>query len=63
MGNLPFSVDSAQLADLFGSVGVVEMVEVYEYEISPLYSGLQFVVWLYGYVQYFVGVVFYLIKA
>ncbi|XP_022743586.1 29 kDa ribonucleoprotein A, chloroplastic-like [Durio zibethinus] len=28
VGNLPFSVDSAQLADLFGSAGNVEMVEV-----------------------------------
>ncbi|KAI4349144.1 hypothetical protein L6164_009776 [Bauhinia variegata] len=28
VGNLPFSVDSAQLADLFGNAGNVEMVEV-----------------------------------
>ncbi|WVY95840.1 hypothetical protein V8G54_030399, partial [Vigna mungo] len=28
VGNLPFSVDSAQLAELFESVGVVEVVEV-----------------------------------
>ena len=28
VGNLPFNVDSAQLADLFGSAGNVEMVEV-----------------------------------
>ncbi|KAG2402988.1 ribonucleoprotein [Vigna angularis] len=28
VGNLPFSVDSAQLADLFESVGIVEVVEV-----------------------------------
>ncbi|CAO2824285.1 unnamed protein product [Amaranthus hypochondriacus] len=28
VGNLPFNVDSAQLAGLFGSVGTVEMVEV-----------------------------------
>ena len=28
VGNLPFSVDSAQLAGLFGSAGNVEMVEV-----------------------------------
>lgn len=28
VGNLPFSVDSSQLADLFGNAGNVEMVEV-----------------------------------
>lgn len=29
VGNLPFSVDSAQLAGVFGEAGTVEMVEVY----------------------------------
>jgi nucleolin len=29
VGNLPFSVDSAQLAGLFEQAGSVEMVEVY----------------------------------
>lgn len=29
VGNLPFSVDSAQLAELFERAGNVEMVEVY----------------------------------
>lgn len=28
VGNLPFNVDSAELAELFGQAGTVEMVEV-----------------------------------
>jgi RNA recognition motif-containing protein len=31
VGNLPFSVDSAQLAGVFDDAGAVEMVEVYIY--------------------------------
>ena len=34
VGNLPFSVDSAQLAELFESAGTVEVVEVLFYFFS-----------------------------
>lgn len=43
VGNLPFSVDSAQLAGVFGDVGEVEMVEVYIFSpmiISCMYCHL-----------------------
>uniref|UniRef100_A0A7C9DZP4 RRM domain-containing protein n=2 Tax=Opuntia streptacantha TaxID=393608 RepID=A0A7C9DZP4_OPUST len=43
VGNLPFSVDSAQLADLFGSVGVVEMVEVIYDKFTGRSRGFGFV--------------------
>lgn len=35
VGNLPFTVDSAQLAGLFESAGNVEMVEVFYYYSFP----------------------------
>lgn len=38
VGNLPFSVDSAQLAGLFEQAGSVEMVEVYTL-VASLHSG------------------------
>jgi RNA recognition motif-containing protein len=37
VGNLPFSVDSAQLAGIFGDAGEVEMVEVYIFFSNQLY--------------------------
>lgn len=43
VGNLPFSVDSAQLADLFSSAGVVEMVEVVYDRMSGRSRGFGFV--------------------
>ncbi|KAK8477630.1 hypothetical protein V6N13_059900 [Hibiscus sabdariffa] len=43
VGNLPFSVDSAQLADLFGSAGVVEMAEVIYDKVTGRSRGFAFV--------------------
>ncbi|XWS66880.1 hypothetical protein CRYUN_Cryun05aG0238800 [Craigia yunnanensis] len=43
VGNLPFSVDSAQLAGLFGSAGNVEMVEVIYDKITGRSRGFAFV--------------------
>ncbi|XP_010553318.1 PREDICTED: RNA-binding protein CP29B, chloroplastic-like [Tarenaya hassleriana] len=43
VGNLPFSVDSAQLADLFGSVGNVQMVEVIYDKVTGRSRGFGFV--------------------
>ncbi|XP_022767341.1 RNA-binding protein CP29B, chloroplastic-like [Durio zibethinus] len=43
VGNLPFSVDSAQLADLFGSAGNVEMVEVIYDKVTGRSRGFGFV--------------------
>ncbi|XVF07896.1 hypothetical protein REPUB_Repub06bG0178600 [Reevesia pubescens] len=43
VGNLPFNVDSAQLADLFGSAGNVEMVEVIYDKITGRSRGFGFV--------------------
>ena len=40
VGNLPFNVDSAELADLFGSAGTVEMVEVINFVIVYQYPFL-----------------------
>ncbi|XWS55829.1 hypothetical protein CRYUN_Cryun09bG0033800 [Craigia yunnanensis] len=43
VGNLPFSVDSAQLAGLFGSAGNVEMVEVIYDKVTGRSRGFGFV--------------------
>ncbi|KAK8632352.1 hypothetical protein V6N13_072746 [Hibiscus sabdariffa] len=43
VGNLPFSVDSAQLAGLFGSAGNVEMVEVIYDKVTRRSRGFAFV--------------------
>ncbi|XWS43583.1 hypothetical protein CRYUN_Cryun16bG0116700 [Craigia yunnanensis] len=43
VGNLPFNADSAQLADLFGSAGNVEMVEVIYDKITGRSRGFGFV--------------------
>lgn len=43
VGNLPFTVDSAVLADLFGKVGTVEMVEVIYDKFSGRSRGFGFV--------------------
>ncbi|GMI96580.1 chloroplast RNA-binding protein 31B [Hibiscus trionum] len=43
VGNLPFSVDSAQLADLFGSAGNVEVAEVIYDKITGRSRGFAFV--------------------
>ncbi|KAI4300283.1 hypothetical protein L6164_033679 [Bauhinia variegata] len=43
VGNLPFNVDSAQLADLFGSAGNVEMVEVIYDRMTGRSKGFGFV--------------------
>ncbi|XWS59670.1 hypothetical protein CRYUN_Cryun08bG0141700 [Craigia yunnanensis] len=43
VGNLPFNVDSAQLADLFGSAGNVEMVEVIYDKVTGRSRGFGFV--------------------
>lgn len=41
VGNLPFSVDSAQLAGLFETAGNVEMVEVIFFRLSLLFFSLR----------------------
>ncbi|GMI71237.1 hypothetical protein like AT2G37220 [Hibiscus trionum] len=43
VGNLPFTVDSAQLAGLFGSAGNVEMVEVIYDKVTRRSRGFAFV--------------------
>ncbi|MBA0596810.1 hypothetical protein Gorai_013617 [Gossypium raimondii] len=43
VGNLPFSVDSAQLAGLFGSAGNVQMVEVIYDKVTGRSRGFGFV--------------------
>ncbi|KAJ8753960.1 hypothetical protein K2173_001858 [Erythroxylum novogranatense] len=43
VGNLPFSVDSSQLADLFSNAGTVEMVEVIYDKITGRSRGFGFV--------------------
>ncbi|GMJ02995.1 hypothetical protein like AT2G37220 [Hibiscus trionum] len=43
VGNLPFTVDSAQLAGLFGSVGNVQMVEVIYDKVTGRSRGFGFV--------------------
>ncbi|CAO2839520.1 unnamed protein product [Amaranthus hypochondriacus] len=43
VGNLPFNVDSAELADLFGSAGTVEMVEVIYDKLTGRSRGFGFV--------------------
>ncbi|XWS60636.1 hypothetical protein CRYUN_Cryun07bG0052400 [Craigia yunnanensis] len=44
VGNLPFSVDSAQLVGLFGSAGNVEMVKVIYDKITRRNKGFAFVI-------------------
>lgn len=43
VGNLPFSVDSAELAGLFGNAGIVEMVEVIYDKVTGRSRGFGFV--------------------
>ena len=42
VGNLPFNVDSAQLAELFESAGNVEVVEVMFLFLTFCFAGLVF---------------------
>jgi len=42
VGNLPFTVDSAQLAEIFENAGNVEMVEVISYKVSFFYCLIRF---------------------
>lgn len=46
VGNLPFGVDSSQLADLFGSAGNVELVEVKSFILYYVYVFSKEFVWL-----------------
>lgn len=57
VGNLPFTVDSAQLAGLFESAGNVEMVEVFYYYSFPslvFYTVSVYIWWKERWVLFFV---------